>query len=69
MDFFKFQYDPAVKFDMYTPMHGLMLLLFVLLVVLFFVFKHRIYTSKHEKSFRYGVWYFSYYYANRADNC
>ena len=52
--FFSHEYDPNVKFDMYTPMHLLMLGIFVLLVVLFFVYKNKIYNSKYEKEIRYG---------------
>lgn len=53
MSFFSFDYDPNVKFDMYTPMHLLMLGLFGIYIVLFFVFKNKIYNSPKEKMIRY----------------
>lgn len=53
MNFFSYEYDPNVKFDMYTPMHLIMLGLFILIVVLFFVFKKRIYNSPKEQLIRY----------------
>ena len=55
MSFFQYDYDPSVKFDMYTSMHLLMLMFTAVLFVLFFVFKNRISSSAYEKHFRYGL--------------
>ena len=54
MSFFEYEYDPNVKFDMYTPMHLLMLGITTVLFILFFVFKNRIYNSPKEKQIRIG---------------
>lgn len=54
MSFFNYEPDMNAYFDMYTGMHLLMLGLFVLYIVLFFVFKNKIYNSKYEKQIRYG---------------
>ncbi len=53
MSFFSYQYDPDVKFDMYTPMHLSMLGIFIVLMVLFFVFKDKVFNSQKEKFIRY----------------
>jgi len=58
MNFFSYEYDPNVKFDMYTSMHVFMLGITVILFVLFFVFKNKIYNSPHEKKIRHGYAYF-----------
>ena len=55
MSFFEYAYDPNVKFDMYTSMHVLMLGIVTVLFILFFVFKNKIYQSKHEKTIRYSI--------------
>ncbi len=52
MSFFSFDYDPNVKFDMFTSMHVLMLVLFAIYVLLFILFKDRIYASRNEKKIR-----------------
>lgn len=52
MNFFAYEYDPAVKFDMYTPMHLLMLGITLVLVVVFFLFSKRIAQSQHEQTIR-----------------
>ena len=53
MNFFSYEYDPNIMFDMYTSMHLLMLGLFFVYVTLFFIFKNRIFKSKYEKQIRY----------------
>lgn len=58
MNFFSYEFDPTVKFDMYTSMHVLMLGITLVLVILFFVFKNRIYNSPKEKQIRHGFAYF-----------
>jgi len=58
MDFFSYEYDPNVKFDMYTSMHVLMLGITLVLFVLFFIFKNRLYKSPYEKQIRHGYAYF-----------
>lgn len=55
MNFFAMEYDPNVKFDMYTSMHLIMLAIFIVLVILFFVFKNKLAESKHEKAIKYSV--------------
>ena len=55
MTFFQYDYDPNVMFDMYTPMHGLMLLFTAVVFIAFFLFKKRISASPHEKQIRYGL--------------
>lgn len=54
MNFFEYAYDPAVKFDMYTSMHVLMLGLTAIVFILFFAFHKKIYQSPYEKKIRYG---------------
>lgn len=56
--FFDREGSEAAWFDMYTPMHVLMLVLFTALIVLFFVFKDKMYQSEKEKQIRYGFGYF-----------
>ena len=58
MEFFAKEFDPNVKFDMYTSMHLVMLVIFIAIVVLFFVFKNRIAESKHEKVIKHSIAYF-----------
>ena len=53
LNFFSYEFDPNVKFDMYTSMHLLMLVLFAVYLVLFFIFKNKIYNSPKEKLIRY----------------
>lgn len=55
MNFFTYEADPTVFFDMYTPMHVLMLGMTAVLFVLFFLFKNKIANSPHEKYIRYGI--------------
>lgn len=55
MDFFSNTFDPGVKFDMYTPMHLLMLGFLALVVMAFVFLRKRIASSRNEKWIRYGV--------------
>lgn len=48
MNFFSYQYDPDVMFNMYEPMHLLMLGIVVVLFILFFAFKNKLAESPHE---------------------
>jgi hypothetical integral membrane protein (TIGR02206 family) len=48
MEFFSYEYDPNVMFNMYEPMHVLMLGIVAVLFVLFFLFKHKLAESPHE---------------------
>ncbi len=56
--FFAREGDPNVWFDMYTPMHLVMLVAFFLLLVLFFLYKDKLYNHPKEKEIRYGIGYF-----------
>lgn len=58
MSFFDYSHDPAVRFDMYTPMHLLMLGITLLLFVVFFLLKDRLSTMEKEPQIRRYVAYF-----------
>ena len=53
MNFFSYEYDPNVMFDMYTPMHVIMLGMFAVYVILYIIFRKKIFSSPHEKKVRY----------------
>ncbi len=55
MNFFSFDYNPDLKFDMFTSMHLVMFIAFIGVMILFFLFKDKIHNSKNEKYFRYGL--------------
>ena len=53
LNFFSYEFDPNIKFDMYTSMHLLMLGIFIVYISLFFIYKDKIYNSPKEKLIRY----------------
>ena len=55
MSFFSFDYNPDLRFDMFTPMHLLLLFLFIVVMVVFFLIKDKVYNSKYEKHIRYSL--------------
>ena len=55
MDFFSFDYNPDLRFDMFTGMHLVQFIMFIVVITIFFLVKDKIYNSKHEKHFRYTL--------------
>jgi len=55
MDFFSFDYNPNLRFDMFTGMHLFQVLLFMGVIGLFFLLKDKVYNSKYEKQIRYSL--------------
>jgi len=55
MNFFSFDPNPNLRFDMYTPMHLVMTLMFIGVMIVFFLIKDRVYNSKYEKHIRYSL--------------
>ncbi len=55
MDFFNFDYNPSLKFDMFTSMHLVMTFMFIGVMIVFFLVKDKVYKSKYEKHIRYSL--------------
>jgi len=55
MDFFSYDYNPDLRFDMFTEMHFVQFLMFVTVFIIFFLVKDRVYNSKYEKHIRYSL--------------
>ena len=55
MDFFSFDYNPNLRFDMFTGMHLVQFILFVVVIIVFFLVKDKVYNSKYEKHIRYAL--------------
>lgn len=55
MNFFSFDPNPDLRFDMFTPMHLVMTFIFIGVMILFFLIKDKVYNSKYEKHIRYSL--------------
>ncbi len=55
MDFFNYDYNPNLRFDMFTEMHFVQVLMFTTIFIIFFLVKDRVYNSKYEKQIRYAL--------------
>ncbi len=55
MDFFSYDYNPDLRFDMFTEMHFVQFLMFLAVFIIFFLVKDRVYNSKYEKQIRYSL--------------
>ena len=55
MNFFSYDYNPDLKFDMFTSMHLVMFIMFIAVMVIFFLVKDKVFNSKYEKHIRYSL--------------
>lgn len=55
MNFFSYDYNPDLKFDMFTSMHLVMFIMFIAVMVIFFLVKDKVFNSKYEKQIRYSL--------------
>ncbi len=55
MDFFSYDYNPNLRFDMFTFMHLILFVIFIFVMVIFYIFKDNVYNSKYEKQIRYSL--------------
>lgn len=55
MNFFRFDPNPDLRFDMFTPMHLVMTLMFIGVMIIFFLLKNKVYNYKYEKYIRYSL--------------
>ena len=55
MNFFSFDYNPDLRFDMFTGMHLVQFFMFVIVLIIFFLVKDKVYNSKYEKHIRYTL--------------
>ena len=56
--FFAHDGDPNIPFNMYEASHGVMIIIFLVLMVLFFVFNKKLFQNKYEERIRHGFGYF-----------
>ena len=55
MDFFSYDFNPDLRFDMFTGMHFVQFLMFIAVFIVFFLVKDKVYNSKYEKHIRYSL--------------